>query len=351
VQHELGGYTLYHGWDTAFKLSAAAGTELQLLLDVLFQANGQYIFSAATLTHTYELADVVKKVLLTQHSAENREDLFVSDSSDSHAFVYRADGSFEYVREFEFDDIQRQLSSGHRELLAIKLALCSDAEFFRELGPHVVYWQTDSKNCFYFLLKGSKIPSIQRDVFEIKKLERDLNIIVMPVWTPRSHFRIMLADAGSKLSTSTDEWCLGRHFLLSIFENLDFWPTVDCFASAHNKVCDKFFAAMPQTGALGVNFFAQNLLEEEKYFCCPPVKLVVPCFKKLAATKNVCSVLLVPEWTGAVFWPYIFTGKSWRYPVVKVLYSQAGFFFSNNAESKVFTGKPNFRMVALLLQT
>ena len=111
--------------------------------------------------------------------------------------------------------------------------------------------------------------------------------------------------------------------------------------------CDKFFTAMPQTDALGVNFF----LFAQKYFWCPPVKSVVLCFQKLAETINVSSLLLVPEWTGAVFWPYIFTGKSWQKPVVKFLYCQAGFFFSNKAESKVFTGKPNFPMVALVLQT
>ncbi len=35
-------------------------------------------------------------------TVEDIENLYVSDASDPHAFVYKADGSFDYVRDFEF---------------------------------------------------------------------------------------------------------------------------------------------------------------------------------------------------------------------------------------------------------
>ncbi len=45
---------------------------------------------------------------MTQISATGADidNLYVSDASESHAFVYKADGSFEYVRGFEFDEEQ-----------------------------------------------------------------------------------------------------------------------------------------------------------------------------------------------------------------------------------------------------
>ncbi len=58
------------------------------------------------------------------------DNLYVSDASESHAFVYKADGSFEYVRGFEFDEEQAKGGSGHRELLAIRLVPSLDAEQF-----------------------------------------------------------------------------------------------------------------------------------------------------------------------------------------------------------------------------
>jgi hypothetical protein len=34
-----------------------------------------------------------------------------------------------------------------------------------------------------------------------------IDIKIVPVWTPRSQARIVAADLGYKLSSSTDEWC------------------------------------------------------------------------------------------------------------------------------------------------
>ena len=87
----------------------------------------------------------------------------VSDASQSHAFVYKVDGSFEYVRGFEFDEEQAKGGSGHRELLAIRLALSLDAEQFRKQTATKIFWQTDSRNCFNFLTRGSRRPAIRKD--------------------------------------------------------------------------------------------------------------------------------------------------------------------------------------------
>jgi hypothetical protein len=142
-------------------LSSDAISELSFMFDIIFSCNGQYIFSHTTLSHVVNLGEVWKKVEQIVTTAEDIENLYVSDASDTHAFVYKADGSFDYVRDFEFSSAESQSGSGHRELLAIKMALTLDSEKFKKCSATKVYWQTDSRNCFNFLLRGSRKPKIQ----------------------------------------------------------------------------------------------------------------------------------------------------------------------------------------------
>ena len=39
-------------------------------------------------------------------------------------------------------------------------------------------------------------------------------------------------------------------------------------------LCVLFYSKIPQIGSIGVNFLAQDLKENVKYFCCPPVKMI-----------------------------------------------------------------------------
>jgi hypothetical protein len=130
LQHELGMHTLSHGWDIEIKIPGTAVEELRFMLNILQENNGQFIFSSITLSKVESLASVKNKVMQIQESEEDIDDLYVSDASDTHAFVYKADGSFEFVKDYEFEQSEQNLGSGHRELLAIKKALSLDAEQF-----------------------------------------------------------------------------------------------------------------------------------------------------------------------------------------------------------------------------
>ncbi len=59
--------------------------------------------------------------------------LFVSDGSDTHAFIYRADGEFQLVRKFEFWKKESSACWGCRELLAVHKMLESEPECFSML--------------------------------------------------------------------------------------------------------------------------------------------------------------------------------------------------------------------------
>ena len=168
AQHDLGMAVHSTGWNSNVVLSHAARQELAFVRGELYSVNGQYIISVSAAMHVVELAETEKIVRQIQETADCIDNLFVSDASESHAFVYKADGQLCYVRDFEFTTEQKTFSSGHRELLAVKMALLQDPKFFQNLAPAKVYWQTDSVNCQTFLNKGSRRPKIPLDVLRIK---------------------------------------------------------------------------------------------------------------------------------------------------------------------------------------
>ena len=278
------------------------------------------------------------------------DNLFVSDASDSHVFVFRADGRFQLVREFELEGCERSASSGFRELLAVHKTLESEKDQFREFAGGVVYWQTDSKNCYSFLTKGSRIPSVQSLVMDIKYCERKLDIKIVPVWTARSHARIVEADLGLKLHTSTDEWCIDRSDLAEVFHKCQFWPDVDCMATRSNAVCEKFYSKIPQIGSEGVNFLCQNLRTDCMYYCCPPVKLINKVVGHILEKSFINCLLVIPVWHSTAFWVSLQQNERFQRAIVREHRFKPKFFMSNGANS-LFSRNPHFEMVAYVLKS
>jgi hypothetical protein len=204
-------------------------------------------------SHIYALQDVLEKTDAIISTDSAVPSLFVTDASSSHSFIYLADGSFSYVADFPFSPDEAAASSSYRELLALYRALHTDEQVFRSFASQLVYWQTDNQACVRFLHSGSRQPQIQRIVLSIKTVEKNLNIRILPVWTPRCHTRIVAADAGSRFATSTDEWFIDRTSLTEVFQLLSFFPgpnCIDCFASAANNVCAAFYSLIPQVGTI-----------------------------------------------------------------------------------------------------
>ena len=181
-----------------------------------------------------------------------------SDASDEKAFVYQRKKDPECVVDMYFDPDETGYSSGHRELLAVKMALEENKEFFEKHKGKVVYWGTDSQNNHIFLRRGSKKVHIQRTAFAVKQLELKYQIKIIPVWMERESRVIEVADEGSKLHLSSDEWSIGGEDLDFIKDTLKVDFDVDAFASYENRKCEVFFSKIPQKEGAGVNFFAQK---------------------------------------------------------------------------------------------
>jgi hypothetical protein len=321
-----------------------------MLEDRLESLNGQHIFTSEAKSKIFELSETERLKELIRSTDEQLSNLFVSDASDSHVFIYRADGQFQLVREFEFSDEESSASSGLRELLAVHKTLESDPGQFKEFSGGIVYWQTDSKNCYSYLTKGSRLPAVQKLVMDIKHRERRLDIKIVPVWTPRSQARIVEADLGSKLSSSTDEWCIDRSDLAEVFCKLDYVPDFDCMATGKNAICKKFYSKIPQVGTCGVNFLCQELCPKVSYFCCPPVKLIGKVVGHLLSKPDVNCLLILPVWVSTAFWVALHQNENFQKAIVKELRFKPKFFMSNGAQS-LFSRNPHFEMVAYVLKS
>jgi len=92
----------------------------------------------------------------------------------------------------------------------------SDPKQFSWHAAGLVFQQTDSKNCYSFLQKGSRVPEVQTLMVDTKCKERKLDIRINPVWMPCTHARIVTANLGSNMSTNTDKWCLDRESLAKV---------------------------------------------------------------------------------------------------------------------------------------
>jgi len=349
-QHLMGVAVESQGWHSQVLLSYEAVRELSLLADRLRGLNGQHIFSSVARNKIFSLAETDRLTEQIRSTDLDLPNLFVSDASDSHAYIYRADGQFQVVKEYEFTAEEAAGSSGYRELLAVQKMLEENPEHFTAHKGGSIFWQTDSKNCYSFLMRGSRKPDVQNLVTDIKCKERDLDIRIIPVWTPRSQARIVTADLGSKMSSSTDEWCIDRCDLINLFTKMNYMPDFDCMASRKNAICKNFYSKIPQIGSKGVNFLSQKLSVDVKYFCCPPVKMIGRVACHLLDHTHVTCLLIVPVWPSAAFWPALQQSPRFQSSVSREQRFRPKFFMSNGARS-LFSRCPKFEMVAFLLKT
>lgn len=111
-----------------------------MLSQKLRELNGQHIFSLEGRTKVISLSENDRLTELVRTTGDDIQNLYVSDASDSFVYIYKADGQFQYVREFELSAEEKAASSGYRELLAVQKVLETDADQFKENRGGTVYW-------------------------------------------------------------------------------------------------------------------------------------------------------------------------------------------------------------------
>ena len=312
TQHMLGKQTCWRGpeeepnWDILVKLDKQSLDEMEYVKKLLQGMNG-YLIPLHREVQIYEKDGVSFRTIET-FRPEEQSRVFCSDASDKYAFVFEAD-NFNIVEEFAFSEEDIRTGSGHRELLAVAKTLKKHKHGLVGSGTRF-YWITDSKNVYHFLKRGSRKREVQQTILAIKKWEAELGIRIIPIWKPRTTNELVMADIGSKMYQSTDEWAIDHTTFQKIQKFAGMKVTIDAFATSANKMVDRFYSKYPQIGSLGLDFFAQNLRHEEVYWITPPVTKVLDAINHvLHAEDMVVAFISFPEWKNANYWPMIIRGQ------------------------------------------
>jgi hypothetical protein len=314
---ELGHQVIENGWESRIKLNRGV-KELQFLLENLHRFNGKAIanakIGAMTITQQ-EVAKIVKNVILSDQPVEN---LLVSDASDNKTFTLFHGEIVEMIN-YDFQEDEKALSSAHRELIALKTFLRYNIDINRTFNDKVIYWETDNQSCFFFMHHGSKNPNIQNDILQIKEYEVQIGVTVIPLWTRRSHCRIMLADEGSRFSADLDSWGIPDFMLKSICQYFQVKPSIDGFADHFNARCPTYISKYLNNDNIAIDFFAHEPIKDAVYYLCPPCSKIGTVIRKIEESKNSIFILVIPWWPSASWWPLIHDGQNYH-PLAKGIY-------------------------------
>ena len=146
------------GWHTWLQMDKESIDGLIFFAENCCSFDNAPIRSAATEISVVSIIgppdNFIKKGFVANHTRTNKENIWASDASGFATCAYSVKGDHLYFRG-ELSKEERQLSSGHRELLAVKKTL----NFYERTNATNaqatnVYWLTDSQNLTTFLTKG-----------------------------------------------------------------------------------------------------------------------------------------------------------------------------------------------------
>ena len=118
-------------------------------------------------------------------------------------------------------------------------------------------------------------------------------------WIPRDFNS--RADYLSRL-IDVDDWEI-TDTLFAYLNNIWGPYTVDCFANYYNCKLHRFFSSFWNPNTSGVDFFVQNLLNENCW-AVPPVSLIFRALHYIWH-QQATATIVVPFWPSANFWPVI----------------------------------------------
>ena len=350
-QHRLGLAVLDNGrreepnWNCSLYMDTQTLEEMKIVLEFIKEGSGYRIQNGSNGYRIEARGLEIETSEMPELHEERKYRVMVSDASEKVAFAYEAE-KFQIVEEYGFNEEEIAMGSGQRELRAVIRTLEARENDFMQ-GPGKVYWITDSKNAHSFLKKGSRAQHIQKDVLQVRKLEKRLGIRVEPIWKPRTFELLAMADLGSKMYLSTDEWTIDDKTYQYIVQRIGMQPTLDGFATSENAKTKRFFSKYPQIGSIGLDFFAQELDEEEIYWLCPPVKDMIKVMKKVRETeKKVKALVSFPEWKSACFWPFIVRHNSYHKDIQQIVMTKP-IYRTLNKSSNVFVGKKQFKFITI----
>ena len=299
------------GWSAKVKITRPVVDSMKQFLQTFPSFDGQPISHSANAISLISIIGPPDKFItnsvLKVHTPSLPQEVFVSDASNVAVCSYSTCTEKPFFFIGQLSESQTNTSSGHRELLAVKLAL--EAKL-KNSGPWLsltnVFWLTDSQNLVTFLTKGSTKKEIQDVILDVLKLAQTLQIVLNTVHLRREDPRIQMADAGSRIRDS-DDWSVDDNTFQQISDQ--FGPfSLDPFADYSNAKTERFFSNFLCPKTLGVDAFAHSW-DNENAWLCPPVSKIIPTLRKIKVSA-MSGILIIPRWKAAPFWPLLFPASS-----------------------------------------
>lgn len=261
-----------------------------------------------------------------------------SDSSGVGLFSYEVRGQVCLARR-PFSAFERDQSSTYRELAAFFDTWTNPSNLSYFKGKKIAH-HTDNKAMVYIIAKGSRNRKLQPLIMEAVLKLREYNIEVDPVWVSRDDGIIKFADMGSR-DFHADDISVDMETFKEAQEYFGVF-TVDCFASAANAKCAKFFSRLDVPGSSGVDFFMQKLFESDNHWIFPPIGKLCQAVNHLK-NQRVTGVVLVPVWPRSSFFSFFFPdGKHLASWVVAVKWTRPYFVCGPLVTSKFMRGWKSF---------
>ena len=174
------------------------------------------------------------------------------DASGTGVFLGQLRDNRETLLSEPFNETEREKSSTFREVAVFHKFYKSDqVENWR--GKSILHY-TDNAAVARILSYGSRNPEIQRMVFEITIICRNLGISISADWMSREEEEMKLADLGSRGPWfPLDEFQLDFDMMEMIFSNYNF--SLDGFATRLNAVVKRYISRAYEPEAVGTDFF------------------------------------------------------------------------------------------------
>lgn len=144
------------GWKSTLVLNKESVAGLKFLIEQIDSFNRCPIRTTALQRSVLSIVGppsaYIKNKVIENHIAEDKKEIWASDASAFAVCAYSCQGEAFYFRE-KLSDEEKELSSGHRELLAVKKTLFHLLRQGFKTEPCTIYWVTDSENLTTFLAK------------------------------------------------------------------------------------------------------------------------------------------------------------------------------------------------------
>jgi hypothetical protein len=208
-----------------------------------------------------------------------------------------------------FTERERALSSAHRECLAVKqMVIC----YTPLCQGGVLNNMTDSTAAVAVFTYGSNVPELQEIATEVEDIAEAAGVLVRHHWHRRSTPMGVHADAVSRIMMGdTCDYTLRtvsfQHIAVYMAGRFGLKPGCDCFATEANSKCTSFYSRTFMVGTLGADVRDHPLgqIHGQWYYAFPPPHLALSFLRRMPLKTH--TILILPEWRGQVWWPFLFS--------------------------------------------